>query len=233
MAHAEPSPLSSVTTPKWSVWRLLGSVIVIAIAFLATQTVGVIALAIVESQSNPAFDAGEWLRQGVADGHALVAATLSSTLICVPLVIALVGPAQHPWHFLRVQRTSARTMLVWCGVLLAAVAASDLLTLSTGRPIVPDEMVEAFSSAHPIWLFIALTFCAPLFEELFFCGFLFSGLEAVGARQWVPVVVTAALWVDDPRSVRRLRHRQPLRHGAVAWRGTPLGRLRPAVLRDA
>jgi membrane protease YdiL (CAAX protease family) len=191
---ADPSPLAAVATPKWSGWRLVGSVVVIAIAFLATQTVGVIALAIVEALRDPAFDAAEWIQQGSTDGDALVAATLSSTLMCVPLVIALAGKGQNRWHFLRIRRTSARTMLVWCGALIAAVVASDLLTLSMGRPIVPDEMVEAFSSAHPIWLFIALTFFAPLLEELFFRGFLFSGLEAVGARQWVPVVVTAALW---------------------------------------
>ena len=186
--------LAATNIPTWSPWRLAGSVVVVVTVFVASQTAGVIALAIIEALRDPAFDAGEWVEQSSASGDALVAATLSSTLICVPVLIALVGRAQSPWRFLRIQPTSARMMLVWCGALVACVAASDLLTLSLGRPVVPDEMVEAFSSANPIWLFFALTLFAPLFEELFFRGFLFSGLEAVGARNWVPAVITAALW---------------------------------------
>jgi membrane protease YdiL (CAAX protease family) len=185
---------SSVTMPTWSVWRLIGSVVLVGIIFLASQLAGVIALAIFEAVRDPAFDAREWIAQGPANGNALIAASVSSTLICVPLVFALVGQAHDRWHFLRIKRTSARTMLVWCGALIAFVALSDLLTFSLGRPIVPDVMLQSFSSANPIWLFIALTLCAPLFEELFVRGFLYSGLEAVGARGWVPVVITAALW---------------------------------------
>jgi membrane protease YdiL (CAAX protease family) len=196
---AEPSaqstqPDSATTTQRWSVGRLVGSVLLIMIIFFASQMVGVIALAILEALRDPAFDAGEWVRQSSTNGAALVAASLSSTLICVPLVLALAGGAQSRRRFLRIHATSARTMLVWCGVLIAFVAASDLLTLALGRPVVPDVMVESFSSANPFLLFIVLSLCAPLFEELFFRGFLFSGLEAAGARNWVPVVTTAALW---------------------------------------
>jgi CAAX protease family protein len=184
----------SAVTPKWSAGRLIGNVVVVAIAFFASQIVGVIAFAVFEALSDPTFDVGEWIKQGPANGDALVAAALTSTLICVPLVFGLAGHAQDRWHFLRIQRTSARAMLVWCGVLIAVVAVNDLLTLSMGRPIVPDVMVETFSAANPIFLFVALTLFAPLFEEVFFRGFLYSGLEAIGARGWVPVVTTAALW---------------------------------------
>jgi membrane protease YdiL (CAAX protease family) len=183
-----------LTTPRWSVWRLIGSVVVIVIAFLASQIAGVIAFAVVKGVRDRGFDAGDWVAQGPANGDALAAASVSSTLICVPLVIAFVGQTPNRWHFLRIQRTSAKTMLVWCGALIALIALSDLLTLSMGRPIVPDVMLQAFSSANPVWLFLALTVFAPAFEELFFRGFMYSGLEAVGARQWVPVVITAALW---------------------------------------
>jgi membrane protease YdiL (CAAX protease family) len=187
-------PDAAVTAPRWTVWRLAGSVVLVAIVFVASQTAGVIAFGVVEALRNPAFDVGEWVQQGAENGGALVAATVSSTLICVPLVLALVGSKQNRWRFLRIQKTSARTLLFWCGVLIALVALSDGLTISMGRPVVPDQMVAAFSSAHPIWLFLALTLLAPLFEEIFFRGFLFSGLEAVGARAWVAVLTTAFLW---------------------------------------
>jgi len=177
-------------TNPWTVWRVTAYVVLVAIAFLVSQGLGVVVLGVVETLRDPAFDLGEW--QNRANGSVLVAATLGSTAICVPLVIALAGTDR--WWFLRIRRTSAKSFFVWCGALLAFVAVSDLITVSLGRPIVPDVMVEGFSSAHPIWLLLALALCAPLFEELFFRGFLLSALEAVGAHRWVAVVTSAALW---------------------------------------
>jgi membrane protease YdiL (CAAX protease family) len=75
--------------------------------------------------------------------------------------------------------------VVWCGALIAFVAVSDLITVSMGRPIVPDVMLEGFSAGQPIGLLLALLLLAPLFEELFFRGFLLGALQAVGAHRWV------------------------------------------------
>ena len=183
---------SAVNTSRWTVWRITAYFVLVAIVFLVSQSLGVVPLAVVEKLRDPALDVSEWLNQNQMSGSVLFASTLASTAICVPLVVALAG--SNRWRFLRIQKTSVRSFLVWCAVLVAFVAVSDLITISMGRPIVPDVMLETFSSGQTIRVFIAVVLLAPLFEELFFRGFLLSALEAAGAHQWVAAVISAALW---------------------------------------
>ena len=71
----------------------------------------------------------------------------------------------------------------------------DQVTTSLGRPIVPDVMVEMYRTAYVIPLFwFALVIGAPLFEEVFFRGFLFEGFSR--SRLGIPgtVVLTTLIW---------------------------------------
>jgi membrane protease YdiL (CAAX protease family) len=183
---------AAINTTRWTGWRITAYFVLVLITFLVAQFLGVAALAVMLALGDPAFDAREWLDQNQMSGNVLFAGALASTAICVPLIVALAGSDR--WRFLGIQKTSVRSLLVWCGVLIAFVAVSDLITVSLGRPIVPDVMLEGFSAGHTISLLLALLLLAPLFEELFFRGFLLGALQAAGAHQWVAAATTSALW---------------------------------------
>jgi membrane protease YdiL (CAAX protease family) len=71
------------------------------------------------------------------------------------------------------------------------IAAWDWAGAALGQPAA-KFMVEAYASARfPTLLFVALVVAAPIFEELFFRGFLFGGLLACGAPLWVTVAVVS------------------------------------------
>ena len=77
----------------------------------------------------------------------------------------------------------------------AFLLALDAITLLLGRPVVPEVMAQAYSSADPRWLFwIALVVAAPLFEEVFFRGFVYRGLAGSPLGPVGAIVLTAALW---------------------------------------
>jgi uncharacterized protein len=56
-------------------------------------------------------------------------------------------------------------------------------------------MVKAYSSLASPWiLWLALLVAAPLFEELFFRGFLIKGLSASALRWYAAVIISSVMW---------------------------------------
>jgi membrane protease YdiL (CAAX protease family) len=191
------SAIPSHYTGQWGFVRSGLYVLLVASAFIVAQTAGTIVVAVLAALRDPSFDAGEWMEQAQSNGVVLVVATFSSALVCVPLVWALVAHREgDAWRFLRVHATKAKTIAWWSGAVVVYAAATDLMTLGLDRPVVIDFMLAAYSSAPPFMLFLALVVAAPLFEELFFRGFLMSALEARGVSAAVATALSAALWAS-------------------------------------
>jgi hypothetical protein len=94
------------------------------------------------------------------------------------------------WHWPR-----PRVLLGWLGAALVLVAASEGLTWLFDRPPLPDFMVVAYDTAvfRPL-LWLAIVIAGPLFEELFFRGFLYAGLAAARVGAAGAIVVSALVW---------------------------------------
>ena len=58
----------------------------------------------------------------------------------------------------------------------------------------PEFMSEAYSSVHPVLLFLALVFAAPMFEEVFCRGFVIGALESGGVSPFSAAVVSSLAW---------------------------------------
>ena len=185
--------VSNPSAPQWSYSRIALCVLLVGIVFLSAQIVGLIVASLIAVIADRTLNVREWAEHALTNGVALAAATLSSTLVCVPLVWALARSNDAP-RFHRLRATSAKSIVVWCSIVVAFVAASDLTSLAFGRPVVTDFMVQAYSSAPPILIVLAIVVAAPLFEETFFRGFLMSALEARGLSAVAGAVVSAALW---------------------------------------
>jgi len=104
--------------------------------------------------------------------------------------------SSYTWrNYLALSPISPRILLAWMGMACLFAIASDAVTSLLGRPIVPEFMQKAYATAHFVpLLWIAFIIVGPVFEELFFRGFLFRGLAnsklgAVGA-----ILVTSLLW---------------------------------------
>ena len=178
---------------KWSYSRIALYVLLVGIVFLSAQVAGTIVAGVMAVIVDRTLNVREWAEHASTNGVALAAATLSSTLMCVPLVWRLAGSSDAA-RFLRLRATSAKSIALWCSIVVAFVAASDLTSLAFGRPVVADFMVQAYSSAPAILIVLAIVVAAPLFEEIFFRGFLMSALEARGLSAAAGAVVSAALW---------------------------------------
>jgi len=98
-------------------------------------------------------------------------------------------------RYLGLRNPGGRKLLMWAGVLLLFVAASDTLLWLAGIHPVAGWMRDIYTSADCLpCLFIAIIMLAPPLEELVFRGFVFEGVYArlgpLGA-----VVLATAPWL--------------------------------------
>lgn len=183
-----------------STWRFPGTLawgLLVAAVFVAAQvaTTGVVALhgkgELTETQ------AAQILEAAPTDGYVLSVSTFVSMLVCVPLLfgIARLKKGSDLREYFALRPVPLRTLLGWMGLTLVLLAFSDGLSWLLGKPIVPDFMRVVHATAQPLWLlWLALIVAAPLFEEVFFRGFLFTGFAASAAGAAGAIVITSALW---------------------------------------
>ena len=166
-------------------------------AFVGIQTAVAIGFVIVQISIS-----GRMLNEADAaslssNGSLVSLAALTSMPPCLALValFAWLKRGATIRGYLGLQGATLRVGLTWLGIMLLYAAATDGLTYALGRPIVPEFMVNAYKSAGflpPLW--IALVVMAPVFEEVFFRGFMLEGfrrtkLGAIGA-----VLLTSIVW---------------------------------------
>ena len=183
--------------PRWTIARVIGHLLLVGVVFLAAQFVGVMILVMARTAVEPGFDVDAWMAQIEADGDALVAATWASTLVCVPFLVWLARRREgSPWKFLRLEPVTLKTCAIWSGGMIMLVVATDLLMMSLDQPVVPDFQLQWYESGSPLLFFLAIVVAAPLFEELFFRGYMMSAIERAGLPVFAGAVISAALWAS-------------------------------------
>jgi HAD superfamily hydrolase (TIGR01509 family) len=126
-----------------------------------------------------------------------------ATNVSMPVVLALAWffskarAGSNAAQYLGLRMVPARELIRW-GIGMAALAiVSDGLTMLTGRPIVPESMVEAYQTAVFVSLFwFALMVAAPVAEETLFRGFLFEGILRSKSGATGALIITAVWWAS-------------------------------------
>jgi CAAX protease family protein len=181
-------------------WRLVGTVawgLGVGLLFVVIQTIATLVVVL-----RGETDVGEdkilaLLEAGADDGFALSMATFASTLICVPVLIgiAMLKKDSDVRDYFALKPVSTRSLMPWLGILALFIVVSDALTVVLGRPVVPEFLSAAYSSAGSLpLLWVALVVAAPLFEEMFFRGFLFKGFASSVVGVPGAIAITAFLW---------------------------------------
>ena len=100
--------ISDRDTLQWSYLRIALYVLLVGIVVLSAQIVGTIIAGVLALMADRSLNLREWTEQASTNGVALATATFSSTLVCVPLVWALVRRGDTA-RFLRLRATSAKS----------------------------------------------------------------------------------------------------------------------------
>jgi len=181
----------------WKFWGTVSWGAVIFAAFLALQTITVIAIIDFQKRQLSAAEIEQLFRSAGENGTLLAIATFVTTIICCGLIVGIIKLKKGSVlaEYLCVKSVSLGTMLKWTALLGGLIALSDLITNALGRPIVPEFMSTVYATARPVWIiWLALVVAAPLFEETFFRGFVFKGFESGFMGPIGAVLATTGLW---------------------------------------
>ena len=193
---SEPVLAELVEPQPWGPWATLGWGLLAAGVWFAVQTAIAAVFVVVALARDPKQDIEalgvELERNGLLIALATLLAAPAALVVCAAAAWLRRYPALE---YLAVKRFSGRDLAIALGCLALFIPVSDGLMYLSGRPLVPEFMVDAWHTAGFLPLLIlALVVAAPLGEELFFRGFLYRGwsqsrLGPVGA-----ILITSLLW---------------------------------------
>jgi membrane protease YdiL (CAAX protease family) len=164
---------------------------------IVVQFVVVIVFIVRTATGNESADrVGELARSLRYDGLFLSVATFSTTLICSAVIIGIVELKRGSKlkHYLGLLPPKRRQLFGWVAVTMGFCLSFDLISLFLKRPM-SEFMIKVYASIGAPWiLWLAVIVAAPLFEELFFRGFIIKGLAESRVHWQGAVLISSGLW---------------------------------------
>ncbi len=183
--------------PPWGFWPTIGLSVVVYLVFFAISVAILFAIGAAYTANNPNADIEEFLLAAATNGFVAFLGISLAAPLCTGLVLLLIKykATLSVEEYLCLVPVGARTALIWFSFLALVLIGSDLLSFSLGRPIVPEIMAELYRTSHFVALsWFAIVFAGPIFEEVFFRGFMFRGIEASALGNGGAILITAFTW---------------------------------------
>lgn len=187
----EPKP-----TP-WGFWATIGFSCVIVIVYLFAGIILAILFLIAAKILKPQLDIMEIAQSLDSNGLYLSLSTCAAAplVIGLSLLFAKIRKNITIKEYFSLNKASWKQFIKWNLILLLYIVCCDVVTSALGEPIVSVFMLNAYQTVHftPL-LWLAFVIAAPLYEEIFFRGFLFKGIENSRAGPIGAVIITSLAW---------------------------------------
>ena len=198
MLSNELSPSSDeIEARPWGFWATLGFSAIIFGLFCALQLLIVIGFLSVAKTQHPELDLEVYVKSLSSDGFFLAVITVVSGLICTPLTLLFTKLRKNisVKNYIGFREPSKSEWLKWISILAAFLFLSDMVSLLLHQPIVHPFMVDAYKTASFLpGLLFAIIIVAPIFEEIFFRGFLFQGIRYSRLSPIGAIGITSLFW---------------------------------------
>ncbi|MFA5141099.1 MAG: CPBP family intramembrane glutamic endopeptidase [Elusimicrobiota bacterium] len=168
----------------WGFWATCGLGLCVAFAFVLCQAAVMGVFLGAELLQDPGIEATAYLAELDTDGFFIAVATCVCAAAGTALTVLFAR--LRGWtagRYLALGGVERPVLAKWLVGTVAAVLAVDLLNAWFGRPLVPRFVEDAYATAvFPALFWFAFVVAAPVFEELFFRGFLYLGLQRALSR---------------------------------------------------
>lgn len=184
----------------WGFWSTTGLSFCVWTVFVFVQTIVAVAALVLLSIQNPNVGIEALAQDLATNGMVLAIATLVSTPVCIAVIFAFIRlrkGATIPAYLQLgpINRRTFQQLIVWNGLTVVFIYTIDFLKSLLPRAAPPTFTLDIYESAQVLpLLYLAIVVAAPVFEEIFFRGFMFQGflhsrLGAIGT-----ILVTSGIW---------------------------------------
>lgn len=196
---------------NYSIWGFTGTLLwsgVIAISFIVIQIITMIAYVGLNHPDINPEEVEMVMTQAQYNGLFLSFATLATFLGCSLIMFGIIKlkKGANIQHYLGLNLVDYKTTRFWFLIIIGMILISETITYFLGKPLVPEFVSTIYSSTNSVWmLWIAIVIAAPIFEELFFRGFVITGLSntfmgpigaiAISALTWAAIHVQYELYI--------------------------------------
>jgi len=195
-----PSPddmRDDMNAKPWGLWPTLGYSAIILALYFVVQILVAAAFVSVAKTEHPDLDLEVYAKSLSSDGFCIGVMAVVSGLICTPLTLLFtkLRKTLSVKEYIGFKEPLNREWAQWIPILAVFLLLSDGVSLLLHQPLVPPFMVDAYKTASslPILLF-AIVVVAPIFEEIFFRGFLFQGIRYSRIGPIGAVGITSLVW---------------------------------------
>lgn len=182
----------------WNLLPTIGFSLVIFIVFIAVQTVAAGIFAYIQMQDNPQSSLLSELASLSTNGQGIAISSIPGALAGSLLVIifAYLRQGITVKDYLKFHYPKLKQLLLWLGLLILFAVGLEALNVYLQRPT-PSWMVDAYKTAGYLPLFwFAVIIAAPIFEELFFRGFMLEGLRHSPIGNLGAIIITSVIWAS-------------------------------------
>ncbi len=184
--------------PDYILWGFTGTLlwgIFVTVIFIIAQTIVILAYAHLRHGQI----SEDLLNELSTDGTALSLATFGTLILCSLITCGIIKlkKGANIKKYLAFHAIDLKTAKYWAVITIAFIIIIDALLYLLGQPIVVDFMSDIYTSANPLWLmWLAIVIAAPVFEELFFRGFLLSGFASSFVGPIGAIILTSLAWAS-------------------------------------
>lgn len=191
-------PSSDDTGVKpWGLWATLGFSAIIFAIFSVLQILVATAFVSHAKAQHPELDLEAYANSLSSNGFCIAIMVIVSGLICTPLTLWFTKLRKNISikNYIGFKEPLKREWIQWLLILTAFLFLSDGISLLLNQKVIPSFMIDAYKTASylPALLF-AIIFVAPIFEEIFFRGFLFQGIRYSRLGPIGAIGITSLLW---------------------------------------
>ncbi len=184
----------------YKTWGFTGTLIwssVIAISFVIIQIITMIVFIGLENLDVKPEEIDGFINQIQFNGLFLSFATVATFVGCSLIMIGAIKlkKGTNIQHYLSLNLVDFKTTRYWFLIIIGLMFISEFITYLLGKSLVPDFITVIYSSTSSIWLlWIAIVIAAPIFEELFFRGFIITGLSKTFMGPIGAIVISSLIW---------------------------------------